>query len=100
MNLSGKVAIVTGGGRGLGLAYAQALASAGAAVVINDVDQAAADAAVALVADAGGRPSPMLGRWGRPRWRTRSLIRLFPRSAVWTSWSPTPGSCGTPCCGR
>jgi len=30
MNLSGKVAIVTGGGRGLGLAYAQALASADA----------------------------------------------------------------------
>ncbi len=29
MNLSGKVAIVTGGGRGLGLAYAHALASAG-----------------------------------------------------------------------
>ena len=55
MNLSGKVAIVTGGGRGLGLAYAQALASAGAAVVINDADQAAADAAVALVTGAGGQ---------------------------------------------
>ena len=27
MNLSGKVAIVTGGGRGLGLAYVQALAT-------------------------------------------------------------------------
>jgi NAD(P)-dependent dehydrogenase (short-subunit alcohol dehydrogenase family) len=55
MNLSGKVAIVTGSGRGLGLAYAQALASAGAAVVINDMDQAAADAAVALVTGAGGQ---------------------------------------------
>ncbi len=30
MNLTGKVAIVTGGGRGLALAYAQALASADA----------------------------------------------------------------------
>lgn len=30
MNLTGKVAIVTGGGRGLGLAYARALASADA----------------------------------------------------------------------
>jgi NAD(P)-dependent dehydrogenase (short-subunit alcohol dehydrogenase family) len=28
MNLTGKVAIVTGGGRGLGLAYVQALAEA------------------------------------------------------------------------
>lgn len=55
VNLSGKVAIVTGSGRGLGLAYAQALASAGAAVVINDMDRAAADAAVALVTGAGGQ---------------------------------------------
>jgi NAD(P)-dependent dehydrogenase (short-subunit alcohol dehydrogenase family) len=54
MNLSGKAAIVTGGGRGLGLAYAQALAGAGAAVVINDADQAAAGAAAALITDAGG----------------------------------------------
>lgn len=64
MNLSGKVAIVTGGGRGLGLAYAQALASAGAAVVVNDVDHAAADAAVALVTGAGGRAVAHVGAVG------------------------------------
>ena len=56
MNLSGKVAIVTGGGRGLGLAYAQALASAGAAVVINDVDQAAADVPLRRGVHRGGHP--------------------------------------------
>ena len=39
MNLSGKVGVVTGGGRGLGLAYVQALADAGAAVVINDANE-------------------------------------------------------------
>jgi NAD(P)-dependent dehydrogenase (short-subunit alcohol dehydrogenase family) len=55
MNLSGKVGVVTGGGRGLGLAYVQALADAGAAVVINDADQGAADAAAAMVTAAGGR---------------------------------------------
>jgi NAD(P)-dependent dehydrogenase (short-subunit alcohol dehydrogenase family) len=55
MDLSGKVAIVTGSGRGLGLAYAEALASAGAAVVVNDVDAAAAEAAVKQIAAAGGR---------------------------------------------
>jgi NAD(P)-dependent dehydrogenase (short-subunit alcohol dehydrogenase family) len=49
MNLTGKVAIVTGSGRGLGLAYAQALSAAGASVVVNDVDQAAVDAAVAAL---------------------------------------------------
>ena len=38
MDLTGKVAVVTGSGRGLGLAYAKALAAAGASVVINDVD--------------------------------------------------------------
>jgi NAD(P)-dependent dehydrogenase (short-subunit alcohol dehydrogenase family) len=49
MDLSGKVAVVTGSGRGLGLAYAKALAAAGASVVVNDVDQAAVDAAVAEI---------------------------------------------------
>src|SRR3954462_5937072 len=53
-NLTGKVAIVTGSGRGLGLAYAQELARSGAAVVVNDVDAAVADAAVATLTDAGG----------------------------------------------
>ena len=55
MSLDGKVAIVTGSGRGLGLAYAQELARQGAAVVINDVDAATADEAVASIESAGGR---------------------------------------------
>ncbi|WP_433305322.1 SDR family NAD(P)-dependent oxidoreductase [Actinoplanes sp. CA-030573] len=55
MRLDGKVAIVTGSGRGLGLAYARALAAAGAAVVVNDLDPGAVDAAVAQIAEAGGR---------------------------------------------
>ncbi|GAB3352438.1 SDR family NAD(P)-dependent oxidoreductase [Modestobacter lapidis] len=54
MDLSGKVAIVTGSGRGLGLAYAQELARAGAAVVVNDVDEAVATAAVGSITAAGG----------------------------------------------
>lgn len=55
MSLSGKVAIVTGSGRGLGLAYARELARRGAAVVINDVDAAVAEEAVALIGSDGGR---------------------------------------------
>ncbi|MET4923015.1 SDR family oxidoreductase [Streptomyces sp. PSRA5] len=55
MNLSGRVAVVTGSGRGLGLAYARALAAAGAAVVVNDVDADAAEAAVGQIRDEGGR---------------------------------------------
>lgn len=55
VDLTGKVAVVTGSGRGLGLAYARALAAAGAAVVVNDVDGDAAEAAVESVRSAGGR---------------------------------------------
>ena len=55
MSLDGKVAIVTGSGRGLGLAYAQELARQGAAVVVNDVDAATADQAVASIEAGGGR---------------------------------------------
>jgi NAD(P)-dependent dehydrogenase (short-subunit alcohol dehydrogenase family) len=54
VDLSGKVAVITGSGRGLGLAYAMELARWGAAVVVNDVDEAAAGAAVKAIADAGG----------------------------------------------
>jgi NAD(P)-dependent dehydrogenase (short-subunit alcohol dehydrogenase family) len=44
-NLSGKVAIVTGGARGIGQATAQELSRRGASVVIVDLAQEAADAA-------------------------------------------------------
>jgi 3-oxoacyl-[acyl-carrier protein] reductase len=54
LDLSGKVAIVTGSGRGLGLAYATELARSGAAVVVNDVDETVAEAAVKAIGDAGG----------------------------------------------
>ncbi|MGW0769657.1 SDR family NAD(P)-dependent oxidoreductase [Streptomyces sp. NPDC002676] len=55
VDLSGKVAVVTGSGRGLGLAYARSLAAAGAAVVVNDVDDEAAGAAVRRIVEDGGR---------------------------------------------
>src|SRR3954447_24555382 len=54
MNLSGKVAIVTGSGRGLGLAYARELAARGASVVVNDVDEGLAKSAVDAITQAGG----------------------------------------------
>ncbi|MDG4858662.1 SDR family oxidoreductase [Streptomyces sp. T-3] len=54
LDLTGRVAVVTGSGRGLGLAYAQALARAGASVVVNDIDEDIAAQAVKAIAGAGG----------------------------------------------
>ncbi|MFF9194356.1 SDR family NAD(P)-dependent oxidoreductase [Streptomyces sp. NPDC014779] len=55
LDLTGKVAVVTGSGRGLGLAYATALAAAGACVVVNDLDAEVAEKAAAGIVAAGGR---------------------------------------------
>jgi NAD(P)-dependent dehydrogenase (short-subunit alcohol dehydrogenase family) len=54
-DLSGKVAVITGGSRGLGLAMARAFADAGADVVIASRKQEACDAAAADIARATGR---------------------------------------------
>jgi gluconate 5-dehydrogenase len=52
-DLSGRLAVVTGGGSGLGLAIARGLAQAGARVVINGRNRAKLDAAVVELAAAG-----------------------------------------------
>ncbi|EST19076.1 SDR family NAD(P)-dependent oxidoreductase [Streptomyces roseochromogenus] len=54
IDLTGKAAVVTGGGRGLGLAYAHALAAHGASVVVNDIDETVAEQAVKSLTEAGG----------------------------------------------
>lgn len=48
-SLSGRVAVVTGGGQGLGQAIVQLLAEAGATVVIGDVDAKRAEKTVASI---------------------------------------------------
>jgi 3-oxoacyl-[acyl-carrier protein] reductase len=45
MNLTNKVAIVTGSGRGIGRAIALKLAKTGVSVVVNDIDEAAEEVA-------------------------------------------------------
>lgn len=60
-NLDGLTAVVTGAGRGLGRSYAVALAAAGASVVINDVDGASAEDAVADIGRAGGSAFAVVG---------------------------------------
>lgn len=45
--LKGKTALVTGGAKGIGLAICQRLAKAGCSVIIMDMDEGSADAAIA-----------------------------------------------------
>lgn len=52
---AGRVVIVTGAGGGLGAAHARTLAEEGAAVLVNDIDVAAAQAVVGDIESRGGR---------------------------------------------
>jgi NAD(P)-dependent dehydrogenase (short-subunit alcohol dehydrogenase family) len=60
-DLTGQVAIVTGGGRGIGRAIAQALAAAGAAVAATARTEDQLRETVALIEQAGGRALAIAG---------------------------------------
>lgn len=101
MDLTGKVAVVTGSGRGLGLAYSRALAAAGASVVVNDVDRQAVDAAVESVRSAGGRAFGVTAAVGD----TATAEDLVSAAVEHFGQARRPGDqhaafCGTRSCGR
>lgn len=55
MQFAGKVGLITGGGSGIGKATAELLANRGGAVVVADIDRAAATATADGIRKAGGR---------------------------------------------
>jgi 3-oxoacyl-[acyl-carrier protein] reductase len=59
LGISGKTALVLGGGGGLGGAIARALAAEGAAVAVADISPPAAERTAEAVADAGGKAVPL-----------------------------------------
>ena len=64
--LAGRAAVVTGAGSGIGRATALRFAAEGAAVVVNDVDPAAAKRVAGEIEAAGGRARPAPGDVTRP----------------------------------
>ena len=61
MELTNKVAIVTGAGRGVGAAVAHALAKAGARVAVNDLNPDRAAKVAAEITASGGQAIPVQG---------------------------------------
>ena len=89
-DLRGKVALVTGGSRGIGAATCRALAASGAKVAVNGRDEAAIQAVVASIRDAGGQAmaAPPIA----PAWRTRGAWpgNCARPGASRTCWRPSP----------
>ena len=61
IDLSGQVALVTGGGQGLGRGFAQALALAGAAVAVTARSEGRIAETVKLIEEKGGKAIAIAG---------------------------------------
>ncbi len=72
MTLLDRGVVVTGAGGGLGRAYALAAAAEGARVVVNDIDEAAAQAVVDEIEEAGGAAIAHAGSVAR--WETAEAL--------------------------
>jgi NAD(P)-dependent dehydrogenase (short-subunit alcohol dehydrogenase family) len=83
MDLTGRVALVTGGSRGLGRAAVMALAAAGAEVIVVSRDGDACEALAAEVSTATGRRAAgyacHVGHWAQLDGLVERVFREFPQ---------------------
>jgi NAD(P)-dependent dehydrogenase (short-subunit alcohol dehydrogenase family) len=80
MPLAGKSIVVTGAGNGLGRAYAEHAARSGAEVVVNDIDEAAADEVVRSIRNSGGQAIAAVASvsdWGQSESIVRACVEHF-----------------------
>jgi 3-oxoacyl-[acyl-carrier protein] reductase len=78
--LDGKVVLVTGGGHGIGQAYCERFGREGAAVVVADIDQAAAEVVAGGIERDGGRAVGLrvdVSRWDEVQKLARETTERF-----------------------
>jgi NAD(P)-dependent dehydrogenase (short-subunit alcohol dehydrogenase family) len=93
LDLTGKVALITGGGQGVGLGIARQLGRQGASVVINDIHPERADAAVSRLAGEGvvgalAAPFDVSDREGVTNGISASPMTSVSCASIWPPRSP------------
>jgi NAD(P)-dependent dehydrogenase (short-subunit alcohol dehydrogenase family) len=94
IDLTGRVAIVTGAGGGLGRAHALLLAQRGASVVVNDLG-GGAEKVAAEINDAGGQARAALGSVTDLGFVQSMVDETLKAWVAWTFSSTTRASCAT-----
>ena len=91
IDLTGKVAVVTGAGRGIGAAIAGAFAEAGAEIVVADLNNESAQQTADRLTGLGRRALAVRRMWAFLRRSVSYSILFSLNSAGSISWSTTPG---------